>query len=365
MTPVAHLRPVRVAGSTVSRATLHNEDEIRRLDVKIGDTVIIQKAGDIIPEVVEVLKDLRTGKEIVFSMREACENICDGPVEKQIIGTKKNEQSAAYYCKNPNSFAIRKEGLVHFVGKKGLDIDGLGEKVVEQLMNEGLVTTAADIFELTVGDLEPLERFAQKSADNLVRAIEESKKGIALERFLFALGIRHIGEETARLIVRSLQSLSISFSPTHGEGAVRLTPSDLFRVFSQVSPETWERIDGIGAKAADSIAQWFSDVSNRELMESCTRHGVELVYTPVNFKKSSASPLFGKTIVITGTMESFTRDELKDMIRKEGASVSSSVSTKTDYVLAGASPGSKYRKAQELGVTILTEEEFTKMIPNK
>ena len=204
LTPVAHLRPVVVAGSTVSRATLHNEDEINRLDTRIGDTVVIRKAGDVIPEVVEVLKDLRTGEERKFKMPTVCP-ICGSAVMREAISEKKKETSSATYCKNKKCFAQEKEKIIHFVSKKGFNIDGLGERIVEQLMNEGLVSNFSDIFELTKGDLEPLERFAEKSAENLIEAIEKSKK-ITLPKFLFALGIRHAGEETAVLIAKAIKT---------------------------------------------------------------------------------------------------------------------------------------------------------------
>lgn len=203
LTPVAHLKPVQVAGSVVSRATLHNEDEIKRLDIRIGDTIVIHKAGDVIPEVVEVLKNLRTGKEKKFQMPGRCP-ICNGPVKRMKIKSgKKQEESAAHYCLNKKCFAIEKEKIIHFVSKKGFYIEGMGEKIAEQLMNEGLISNFADIFELKKGDLEPLERFAEKSADNLIEAIEKAKK-ISLPKFLFALGIRHVGEETAALLAREM-----------------------------------------------------------------------------------------------------------------------------------------------------------------
>jgi len=227
LTPVAHLKPVAVAGSTVSRATLHNEDEINRLDIRIGDTVVIHKAGDVIPEVIEVLKNLRTGKEKKFQMPAHCP-ICGSLVRREEIKIgKRGEESAAHYCLNSGQdaryieraarykqslserpahykkcFAVEREKIIHFVSKKGFDIEGLGDKIVEQLMNEGLVSSSADIFELTKGDLEPMERFAEKSAENLMEAIEKAKR-ISLAKFLFALGIRHVGEETAELLARN------------------------------------------------------------------------------------------------------------------------------------------------------------------
>jgi DNA ligase (NAD+) len=197
LTPVAHLRPVRVAGSTVSRATLHNEDEIQRLDIRIGDTVVIRKAGDVIPEVVEVMKGLRAGNERTFAMPTQCP-VCQSSVRRQSIGGK-SEESAAHYCINPICFAAEKEKLIHFVSRKGFDIAGMGDKVVEQLIAEGLIANFADIFELTKGDLEPLERFAEKSAEKLAQAVQQSKS-VPFEKFLFALGIRHVGEHVAEVL---------------------------------------------------------------------------------------------------------------------------------------------------------------------
>ena len=209
LTPVAKLRPVRVAGSTVSRATLHNEDEIIRLGLKIGDTVVIRKAGDVIPEVVEVMKNLRTGQEKKFRMPDFCP-ICGGSLKKEIINAKNKKESANYYCLNKNCLAVKKEEIIHFVSKKGFNVEGLGEKIVERLIGEGLIKQAADIFDLKKSDLEPLERFAEKSARNIIEAIEKNKK-ISLEKFLYALGIRHVGEETAVLIGKNINTKVSSF----------------------------------------------------------------------------------------------------------------------------------------------------------
>jgi DNA ligase (NAD+) len=345
LTPVAHLRPVLVAGSTVSRATLHNEDEIRRLDIRIGDTVVIQKAGDVIPEVVEVMKGLRTGSERAFSMPETCP-ICGSPVKREAIGAK-NAHSAAHYCTNPNCFAAEREKIIHFVSRKGFDIVGMGDKIVEQLINEGLVSNFADIFELEKGDLEPLERFAEKSSEKLAQSIERSKE-VPFEKFLFALGVRHVGEETAVLIVKNL-------GPVFGERK----PDDLdgvIRTFPDASVESWLAIKGIGEKSAGSLADWFRDEHNLEVLKRMRDLGVKLVF-PAE-ASPSGRPFEGKTFVLTGELERFTRDEAKAMIREKGGNVSSSVSKKTDYVVAGANAGSKYSKATELGVRILTEDEF-------
>lgn len=398
LTPVAHLRPVRVAGSTVSRATLHNEDEIRRLDVRIGDTVVIQKAGDIIPEVIEVVKNLRTGGEKKFSMPKKCP-ICGGEVERQLTGDKKqltknpekkvksqmlkakgrdSEFSAAHYCTNPKCFAVEKEKIIHFVSKKGFNVDGLGEKIVEQLMGEGLVSGFADIFELKKGDLEPLERFAEKSADNLIESIEKSKK-VEFSKFLYALGIRHVGEETALLIARSATEFPISNLAYRQAGFqfpikskypnVKIKNGnvlvenlgDLIGTYPNLKVEFWKEIKGIGEKSAESIAEWFLDEVNIEQLKKMAKAGVTLAF-PDKSKSRKDSELAGKTFVLTGELAGFTRDEAKDIIRRKGGEISSSVSKKTDYVVVGENPGSKYEKAVELGIRILDEEKFIKLL---
>ncbi len=361
LTPVAHLRPVKVAGSTVSRATLHNEDEVRRLDARIGDTIIIHKAGDVIPEVVEVLKNLRTGKEKIFHMPKKCP-ICGGGVMREAIGdlrkrnkesrlsTPNSQLSASHYCLNKKCFAIEKENLIHFVSKKGFNIDGMGEKIVEQLMNEGIISNMADIFELVEGDLKPLERFAEKSAKNLVEAIQKSKE-IEFPKFIFALGIRHVGEETAVLIDRNLKLIF----QKEIKGL-----EDIINTFSKVSTEDWLNVKGIGEKSARSLVEWFNNEENVELLKRMKKFNVEVSIS--NKTQILKQKLDGKTFVFTGELENFTRDEAKDMIRKRGGDISSSVSKKTDYILAGENPGSKYDKAKMLGVKIIDEEEFIKLI---
>jgi DNA ligase (NAD+) len=360
LTPVAHLRPVLVAGSTVSRATLHNEDEIRRLDVRIGDTVVIHKAGDVIPEVVEVLKNLRTGKEKKFHMPTRCP-ICGGGVRRETIKSPSNSPfnkggeaiaegdfSAAHYCQNKKCFAIEKENIIHFVSRKGFDIEGLGKKIVEQLMNEGLVSNFADIFELKTGDLEPLERFAEKSADNLVKAIETAKK-IEFPKFLYALGIRHVGEETAVLVTRSMKHVT--------RGVKEL--QDIIEIFPKISTDDWLAIKGIGEKSAKSLTEWFNDKSNLDLLRKMLKLGVD-VKIPV--LQVTNSKLQNQSFVLTGELESMARDEAKEKIRALGGDISSSVSKNTSYVVVGKNPGSKYDKARELGVKIIDEEAFIHLI---
>jgi DNA ligase (NAD+) len=352
LTPVAHLKPVKVAGSIVSRATLHNEDEIKRLDIRIGDTIVVHKAGDVIPEVVEVLKNLRTGKEKKFHMPTRCP-ICGGGVKRETIKTgKKGEESAAHYCQNKKCFAIEKENIIHFVSRKGFDIEGLGEKIVEQLMNEGLVSTAADIFELTQGDLKPLERFAEKSADNLVKSIEKAKK-IEFPKFLFALGIRHVGEETAYLITHNLERITQNV-----KRKIR-NISDLINLFSKTEINDWLNIKGIGEKSAESLEEWFNNKENIKLLEKMKKLGVDIIF-PVLRVASYA--LRDKSFVLTGELESMSRDEAKGKIRALGGDISSSVSKNTDYVVVGKNPGSKYDKARKLGVKVINENEFMKMV---
>jgi len=358
LTPLAHLRPVRVAGSTVSRATLHNEDEIKRLDIRIGDTVVLHKAGDVIPEIVEVITGLRTGKEKIFHMPETCP-ICGGPVGRESVGVSPLQRrgftptalSAATYCLNKNCFAVEKEGLIHFVSKKGFNIDGMGDKIVEHLLSENLISDAAEIFELKKGDLEPLERFAEKSAQNLIEAIQASKK-ITLEKFLFALGIRHVGEETAVLIAGNTGQVTSAKVNNLG---------DVIVVFPKITAEDWMDIKGIGKKSAESLAGWFSNEKNLEILERMKEAGVEIDPGEKGAKKGKGK-FSGMTVVLTGELAGWTRDEAKDIIRREGGSVSSSVSKNTSFVLAGENPGSKYDKAKTLGVRIVDEGEFKEMI---
>jgi len=352
LTPVAHLRPVSVAGSTVSRATLHNKDEIDRLGVKIGDTVVIQKAGDIIPEIVEVLVNMRTGDERDFDMIKACEEICGGPIVKDVIGTKGEEESAAYYCKDKNSFAIQKERLRHFVSKKGLNIEGAGEKIVEQLMNEGIISDAADIFELKIGDIDHLERFADKSAQNLIDAIESAKKNVKLEKLLFALGIRYVGEETTILIVNNISKITTQKVETL---------KDVVEVFSKITKEQWESIDGIGGRAASSLVEWFGNEQNQKMLLRMYELNVVISYKGGQ-GISQNEEVVGKNFVLTGTLPTLSRDVAKEKIRDAGGKIVSTVSKKTDYVVAGQKAGSKLAKAKKLGVDVIDEDGLLKLL---
>ncbi len=356
LTPVAILRPVKIAGSTVSRATLHNEDEIRKKDIRIGDTVIIQKAGDVIPEVVEVIREMRTGKEKIFRMPLNCP-VCGSAIRKENILDSKKSQSTNYFCSNPNCFAQEKEKIIHFVSKKGFNIEGLGKKIVEQLINEGLISSPADIFFLKEGDLIELERFAQKSSQNLINAIEKSKK-IALRNFLFALGIRYLGEEGSRLAEEFIyqEAKKNNFSIKN--------PADLIVFSERGFLKKFDDIKGVGEKMAKSFLSWFLEKKNKQTLKRLSEAGVEF---EANKKSGSSSQkalkdfFGGKIFVLTGQLKNFTREEVKEIIEQGGGKVSSAVSQKTDFVVVGENPGSKLQKAEQLGVKILKEEDFLKI----
>lgn len=329
LTPVAVLKPVQVGGVMVSRATLHNQDEIARLDVRIGDTVIVGRAGDVIPDVRSVLKGLRTGKEKKFKMPMKCP-ACRGPVER-----KKGE--AAHKCVNIDCPAIKREGLYHFVSKSALDIEGLGPKTIDQLMYSGLIKDAADLFKLTKEDLLQLERFAEKSSENTTSAIK-NKKEIPLDRFIYALGISHVGSETAYDLARQFGTIN------------KLKNS---------SKEDLERIPDIGSVVAESIYDWFGSSYNKNLLEKFEKVGVKILSQE---KAQKSSNLKGKTFVFTGSLENITREEAEGLVREHEGDISSSVSKQTDYVVAGEEPGSKHERAKKLGIKILSEKDFLDMM---
>lgn len=342
ITPVAIMTPTLVAGSTVSRATLHNEDEIRKKDIRIGDTVIIQKAGDIIPEVVEVLKDLRTGAEIKFEFPKKCP-VCESPIEKA-------EGEAAYRCTNKNCYAIEREQMIHFVSKKGFDIEGFGEKVVIQLLDEGLIQEPPDIFYLQEGDLLTLDLFKEKRAKNLLSAIEKSKN-IPLDRFLFSLGIRYLGEQGsydfAKYLINHFQGDNKNFCIT-----------DLLELMNQITLEDIMQIDGVGEKSGQSIYSYFHEQKTTILLEKLQQAGVKL--QAENLIQTGS--LSGKSFVLTGTLSTMTRDQAKQLIKSKGGKVHSSITKDTDYLIAGTSAGSKLKKAQELGVEVMDEVTFTTIL---
>jgi DNA ligase (NAD+) len=333
ITPVAHLRPVLVAGSTVSRATLHNEDEINRLGLRIGDTVILQKAGDVIPDIVQVLMEMRTGKEKKFTMPQECPE-CGAPLARRTIGSK-SETSAAYYCMNPRCPAKDRRSFYYFTSKHAFDIEHLGPKNLDVLLDEGFITTYADIFTLKKGDLLTLPRFGEKSVDNLLAAIEKART-VTLSRFIVALSIPNVGEETAI-------DLAAHFTT--------------FKSFSQAKAEAFSEIPGVGPIVAQSITEWFADSHHIKVVGELLKQ----VTIEQSISKPKNTKLAGKVFVLTGTLPTLSRDEVKELIRKSGGDVSSSVSKKTDYVVAGESAGSKLDEAQKLGVTVIDEAEFLKL----
>jgi DNA ligase (NAD+) len=329
LTPVAHLEPALVAGSTVSRATLHNQDEIDRLDVRVGDTVIIRKAGDIIPEVVIVLKNLRTGKEKKFSIPDYAKK----HGLEIVKDTSGKDESVAWYVKDKNMPAIRLENMIHFVSKKGMNIVGLGEKIVEFLMDEGLVTERKDIFELEAGDLTGFEGFKEKSIQNLLGAIKEARN-VSLNKFIYSLGIRHVGEETAELLAKRFET---------------------FENLKNAKFEDLEKVEGVGEVVARSVIDWLANKDNQIEISGL------LPYVKIQRLKSGGNKFAGLTFVLTGTLSNMSRDEAKKKIKDLGGKVASSVSKNTNYVVAGEDPGSKFSDAQKLGVKILDEKGFEKM----
>ena len=320
------LQPVNIGGVTVSRATLHNLDEIKRLDVKIGDTVIVGRAGDVIPDVKKVILELRTGAEKYFRMPKNCP-VCGEAIQK-IDG------KVAYRCVNQDCPAIKREALYHFVSRRAFDMDGIGPKMLDQLMDSGLIKDAADLFKLTKEDFLNLERFAEKSAENAVASIQ-GRKEIQLSRFIYALGIPHVGEETAFTLAKRFR---------------------IFDAFADTSAAELQTVPDIGPVVSDSISSWFSHSYNKKLLEKFKK------YLKILLEKGESQKLAGKTFVLTGTMESLSRDEAKEKIRDLGGEVSASVSKNTDFLVAASEPGSKYDKAKKLGVKVLDESEFLKML---
>lgn len=366
ITPVAVMTPTLVAGSIVSRATLHNEDEIGRKDIRIGDSVILQKAGDVIPEVVEVIKDLRTGKEEKFKFPHTCP-VCDAKIIRK-------DGESAYRCTNEFCPAIQKEGLSHFVSKKGFNIDGLGEKLVIQLVENGLIQDPADIFLLKKEDLLNLDFFQEKRADNLLNSVEKAKN-ISLDQFLFALGIRFLGEQSsydfAKFIIQhkktSLKqvpriqikkSQDSLFGEEESEQKSEFSILDLIATAASFSPQEIENIDGVGDKVGQSLHTWFNSKQNQKYLEKLYKVGINLQIHSLE----SSGKLAGKSFVLTGTLKSFTRDQAKDIIKQNSGKVHSSITKDTDFVLAGENPGSKFKKAKEIGIKVISEADFTQML---
>jgi DNA ligase (NAD+) len=335
LTPFAVFKPTLVAGSTISKATLHNMDQIQRLGVRIGDTVVIEKAGDVIPAVVEVLPKLRTGKEKKFVMPKQCP-VCDYAVERREIklGSRSQKESAAYYCTNPSCPAKNQRGMEHFVN--AFEIYTVGPKIITRFKDEGLISDAADLFTLEEGDINTLERFGDKSAENIIASIQSHKR-VSLARFIYALGINNVGETTSEDLAEHFQSL---------------------KKLQYASRDEINAVENIGEVVSRSVYDWFRHKENLRFVQKLLANGVEII----NPKKKIPGPLTGKTFVITGTLETMSRDEAKAKIKALGGKTAESVSKNTDFVVVGESPGSKADKAQALGVEILDERAFLKMV---
>ncbi|EAG2762656.1 NAD-dependent DNA ligase LigA [Listeria monocytogenes] len=337
ITPTAVLEPVRMAGTTVSRASLHNEDLITEKDIRIGDTVLIKKAGDIIPEVIKSITEKRSGSEEPFHMPKNCP-ACDSELVRL-------EEEVALRCINPKCPAQIKEGLIHFVSRNAMNIDGLGEKVIIQLFSQHLIKDVADLFFLSKEKLLELERMGEKSVTNLLASIEASKQN-SLEKLLFGLGIRHVGAKAAK-------SLAIHF--------------DTMDNLKVADKETLTSINDIGEKMADSIVTYFANEEVHDLLEELKRAGVNMTYTGPKLEDMSEEELVfaGKTVVLTGKLEKLTRNDAKALIESLGGNVSGSVSKKTDVVVAGSDAGSKLAKAEELAIPIWSEEDLIEYLPDE
>jgi DNA ligase (NAD+) len=322
LTPVAELRAVRLAGSTVKRATLHNEDEIKRKDIRIGDSVVVQKAGDIIPEIVKVIRHSKDSS--AWRMPRICP-ICGGKVERV-------DGEAAHRCVNKSCFTIRLRGIEHFISRDAFDMEGLGVKNVEAFLQLGLIKDAADLFDLRAEDIAGLDRHGEKSAENIIKSIQGSKK-ISLDRFLYALGIRNIGKQTAIDLANHFHTLE------------KMKTATVDRLIA---------VEGVAEVVAKSVYNYFQDKNNLRFIDRLLEAGI----TVKNVQSTAPGKLSGKTFVLTGTLQNYTREQARDSIRALGGRVSSSVSRETDYVVAGENPGSKYTQAQKLGVKILSEPDL-------
>ena len=328
LTPVAILEPVEVSGVTVSRATLHNEDEVRRKDVRIGDWVVVRRAGEVIPEIVKSIPERRTGEEKEFKMPTRCP-VCGGPVVRP-------PGEVVHRCENLSCPARIKESIRHFASRRAADIEGLGEKLVDQLVDKGLVRRISDLYHLTKEQLAALERMGDKSAQNLLEQLERSK-GMSLARFIYALGIRYVGEHIAEVLAERFGSID---------------------ELARASYEELVEIPEIGPRIAQSIVDFFASEDNRRLIEELKAVGID----PRAERPKEKGPLAGKTLVFTGRLSDMTREEAKRLVESLGGKVASSVSRKVDYVVVGEDPGSKLDRARELGIPTLTEEEFRKLV---
>jgi DNA ligase (NAD+) len=347
LTPVAHLTPVKVAGSTVARATLHNLDEVRRKDIRIGDHVVLQKAGDVIPEVVRPLVEKRSGDEREYEMPERCP-VCDTPIAR-------DEGAVRHYCPNLQCPARVGQEFGHFAGRGGMDIEGAGWQVLTQLLQRGLVKKRGDFYRLGVEDLESLERFARKSAENLYGSIQQARRR-PLERILAALGIPQVGWTTAIELAHWLAKEVPAGDDWLNRAAAHL------RAVATDEPSRFEEVEGVGPTVAGALAAWFTEGGpGQGVLEDLADAGVE-AELPAPRATAAQGPLAGKSVVVTGTLEGFSREEAEAAVRAAGGKAAGSVSRKTDYLVAGESAGSKLAKAQELGVPVLDEDGFRKLL---
>jgi DNA ligase (NAD+) len=334
LTPVAELEPVKLSGTTISRSTLHNEEEILRKDIRIGDTALIERSGDVIPRVVSVMTDKRTGQERQFTFPKTC----------PVCGTKvfRPEDEVVARCINPSCPAVVRESLLHYASRRAMNIEGLGEALVGQLLSSGLVHEIPDLYELRIEDLEPLERMGRKSSENLLAEIENSRSQ-DLSRLIFALGIRYVGERTAQILAAHYRTLV---------------------ALSQAALEELLEIEDVGPKVGESLVFFFQQPRNLELLDRLKKAGLNLSHHE-GPSLDEERKLSGTTFILTGTLRTLTREQAKERIERLGGRVMSSVSAKTGYLIVGADPGSKLQKAQNLGVPLLTETEFLKLTEDK
>ncbi|MBN2854317.1 NAD-dependent DNA ligase LigA [Patescibacteria group bacterium] len=357
LTPTAVLEPVKVGGALISRSTLHNFDEILRLDLMIGDTVVIERSGDVIPKVISVLKNLRSGAEKKIKAPEICP-ICEGKIERVA-------EEVAYRCLNKNCYAVNLRKISHFVSKGAVDMEGLGPKVIEQFLEIGLIKDAADLYNLKKEDLLSLERFGEKKAENVLKTIE-SKKIIDLAKFIFALGIRHVGEETATILAIEMarsQELYQEYLDLKSGKLDSFSIDLIIKYFRSKDLDYFQKINGFGPVMGESIYSYFQDEHNLNLLKKFSDNGLKINVTAFLNKTEKENNNFkDKTFVLTGSLSGLTRGGAKDKIKELGGKISADVSAKTDYLLLGEDPGSKFEKAKKLGIKIIDEEEFLKMM---
>ena len=352
LTPTAVFEPVKVNGAIISRSTLHNFDEINRLGLMIGDTVIIERSGDVIPKVVSVLKNLRNGQEKKINPPKECP-MCGGRVVRV-------SAEVAYRCSNKRCYAMNLRQITHFVSKDAADLEGLGPKLIEQFLTQGLIKDAADLYDLKKAELLSLERFAEKKADNVVAMID-SKRKLDLARFIYALGIRHVGQETAGLLADQIRQKINAAGNKNSQGELKI--KELIKYFQAWRQEDLENLEDVGPIAAASIAEFWNNEGNLKMLEKFSANGLTLTRPQtISAAETKKLKLSGQIFVLTGTLDGLTRSEAKDKIKALGGKTKENVGKETDYVVAGADPGSKYDKAKKMGIRILDEKQFLDLL---